>query len=596
MTQTIRIGGASGYWGDAHMATAQLLEGGVDFLVHDYLAEITMGILARARAKDPDSGWAGDFVMAAMAPNLQRIAAQGVRVIANAGGVNPQGCAAALRQQIARQGLALKVAVVEGDDLMPRLPELAARGLREMFTGAPLPPVERIAAANAYLGAFPIAAALDAGADVVITGRCADSALTLGACIHAFGWGAEALDLLAAGSLAGHIIECGTQATGGNFTDWREVAASLARCGYPVAEVSRDGGIVITKPAGTGGKVSKATVAEQLLYEIGDPAEYVLPDVICDFSQVELVETGPDRVAVRGARGRGVPQMLKVSVIHQAGFRGGHLFTFYGLEAEDAARAFADAALERARAVLAARNAPDFDAVSVEVLGAEDQFGAARTAPPAREVVVKIAARHPLAEGIGVLLREATGLGLAAPPGLSGFAGTRPRPSPVMALFSCLVPRSDVTPRVTLEDAPPLAVPHASAVPAGAAPAHAPPRAAAAASDCIEVPLVRLAWARSGDKGDHANIGVIARQDEFMPWIWAALSEERVAAAFAHFLAGRVRRWFLPGLPAMNLLLENVLGGGGMASIRNDPQGKGYAQLLLGLPVAVPRALIEEAR
>ncbi|HSG57391.1 MAG TPA: acyclic terpene utilization AtuA family protein, partial [Paracoccaceae bacterium] len=237
--RTVKIGGASGFWGDAALATPQLLAaGGLDFIVYDYLAEITMAILARVRQADPAQGYATDFVQAAMAPNLGEIARQGARILSNAGGVNPEACAEALRAEIAKQGLDLKVAVVGGDDLMDRLGDIAATAPRDMFTGAVFPTTAKVGSLNVYLGAFPIAAALDRGADIVITGRCVDSAVTLGACIHAFGWTPQDLDALAGGSLAGHILECGPQATGGNFTDWEAVADRLEDIGYPIAEVS----------------------------------------------------------------------------------------------------------------------------------------------------------------------------------------------------------------------------------------------------------------------------------------------------------------------------------------------------------------------
>ena len=299
---TVRIGGASGYWGDAALATPQLLGAGdLDFIVYDYLAEITMAILARARAKSPEAGFATDFITAAMAPNLKEIAKQGVRIISNAGGVNPEGCATALRAEIEKQGLSLKVAVVLGDDQMDRLPEISDAGPTNMFSGAPFPETSKIGSVNTYLGAFPISTALDRGADIVITGRCVDSAVTLGAAAHCFGWQPDQLDALAGGSLAGHILECGPQATGGNFTDWQDVAERLADIGYPIAEVRTDGTFDVSKPDGTGGKVSVGTVGEQMLYEIGDPQAYSLPDVECDFANVTLTEIAPDIVRVAGA-------------------------------------------------------------------------------------------------------------------------------------------------------------------------------------------------------------------------------------------------------------------------------------------------------
>ena len=299
--KTLRIAGASGFWGDASHATSQLLhQAKVDFIVYDYLAEITMSIMARARAKKPETGYALDFVSAAMKPNLKEIARQGVKIVSNAGGVNPQACADALRAVIAEQGLDLQVACVLGDDLLDQSAHLAAQHCSEMFSAEPFPAVDKIASINAYLGAFPVALALEQGADIVITGRCVDSAVTLGACINHFGWGRDDLDQLAMGSLAGHILECGPQATGGNFTDW-ELVESLETIGYPIAEISADGSFLCSKPADTGGLVSVGTVAEQMVYEIGDPQAYILPDVVCDFSQVKLEQVGDDLVAVSGA-------------------------------------------------------------------------------------------------------------------------------------------------------------------------------------------------------------------------------------------------------------------------------------------------------
>ncbi|MGB0956096.1 MAG: acyclic terpene utilization AtuA family protein, partial [Panacagrimonas sp.] len=402
----IRIGGASGFWGDAGGATAQLLgDAELDFIVYDYLAEITMSIMARARAKDPEQGYARDFISAAMAPNLKQIAERNIGVISNAGGVNPRACAAALRAEIKKQGLSLKVACVLGDDLFEQRDALAARPIREMFSGEGMPPPDRIQSINAYLGAFPIAQALDRGADIVITGRCVDSAVTLGACIHHFGWGREALDRLAMGSLAGHILECGVQASGGNFTDWELVADAIERIGYPIAEIESDGEFVCTKPDGTAGLVSVGTVAEQMLYEIGDPQAYVLPDVVCDFSGVQLQQVGENRVRLRGARGRAAPDTYKVCATYADQFRGGTLFTFYGRNADQRANAFAEAGLRAARRVLQQHGLADFSQTSIEVLGSRSQYGDFAQLANVREVTVKIAAKHPQANGIGVLLK-----------------------------------------------------------------------------------------------------------------------------------------------------------------------------------------------
>ncbi|MCD9148283.1 acyclic terpene utilization AtuA family protein [Pseudophaeobacter flagellatus] len=602
MSQQLRIGGASGFWGDASLATPQLLAaGGLNFIVYDYLAEITMAILARARSRDAAAGYATDFITSAMVPNLTEIARQGLRIISNAGGVNPEACAAALRAEIKAQGLALRVAVITGDDLMAQRDEIAARAPQDMFSGAQMPPRGQIASINAYLGGFPIAQALDRGADIVITGRCVDSAVTLGAAIHHFGWGPQDLDALAGGSLAGHILECGPQATGGNFTDWRAVAQDLDNIGYPIADMRPDGSFEVTKPAGTGGLVSRATVGEQLLYEIGDPQAYLLPDVACDFSDVTLTETGVDRVLVQGARGLAVPDSYKTCLTWHDGFRTGHVFTFYGLEAEEKARHFADTVLRRCRAALRRMQAPDYTDVSVELLGAESQFGAMRQAGPQREVVAKVAVRHPDARAVALFLKEATGLGLATPPGLSGFAGARPKPTPVLALFSYLTPKGQVSARVSDD----FGATEYVAQPGPAAPAHQapPPPAAPQADQLCEVPLIDLAWARSGDKGNIANIGVLARDPVLMPWIWAVLTPAHLRRVFGHFLQesdaaeqAAIERFYLPGCFAMNILLHGALGGGGTSSLRNDPQAKGYAQLLLAAPVLVDADLLDRLR
>lgn len=589
----IHIGGASGFWGDAALATQQLLAGGsLDFLVYDYLAEVTMSIMARARLGDPDKGYATDFVSAAMAPNLEAIATADVKVLANAGGVNPRACAEALRAIIRERGLSLTVAVVLGDDLSGRAAEFA--GVSEMFSGAPFPPVERIASINAYLGAFPLARALDEGADIVITGRCVDSAVTLAACIHAFGWREEDYDQLAQGSLAGHILECGTQATGGNFTDWESVAESLSEAGYPIAEVSASGDFVLSKAPGTGGQVSVGTVGEQMLYEIGDPQCYTLPDVVCDFSGVTLEQTAADVVAVSGARGRGSPRDYKVCATWADGYRAGQLWTMIGRAAPRKAEVFAAAVFDRSNKLLAAAGQPPLSETSLEILGVESHYGAAATREEPREVDFKLAAKHPTARGVGIFLKEMVGLALTAPPGLAGFAGARPKPTPVVRLYSFLLPRDAVQVSVELEGQEPIDVSAVQSAEPTMVEPHRPP-AVPDAADLVNVSLEQLAFGRSGDKGDKANIGLLARDAAFVPWIGAAVTSERVAAFFAHFLADpgaeSVERFYLQGTGAFNFLLHGVLGGGGVASLRADPQGKSYAQLLLSLEIPIPADL-----
>ncbi len=593
---TIRIGGASGYWGESATATPQLLAaGGLDYIVFDYLAEITMSIMARARDKDPQAGYATDFVYSVLKPNLRDITRQGVKIISNAGGVNPTSCGAAVRALIKEQGLNLKVAIITGDDLIDRKDAIATTPPRELYSDGEFPDKESIASINTYLGAFPIANALDRGADIVITGRSVDSAVTLGACIHEFGWRADDWDMLASGCLAGHILECGPQATGGNFTDW-EAAGDIANIGYPIAEISSDGGFTITKPVNTGGIVNVGTVSEQLVYEIGDPQAYMLPDVVCDFSDVTITQDGDNRVHVSPAKGAPAPDTYKTSLTYHDGYRAGMLLGFTGVDASRKACAFADAVFGRSRNILRQYNAADFSETSIEVIGVESQYGDFSNIDSAREVVLKIAAKHDDAMGAGLLLKEIAGMGLATPPGLSGFSFGRPKPMPVVRLFSYLTAKDTITVTVDLEgeatsfdDKPGIAFNSGQIV-------RPKPPAAPNQDDLIETALINLAWGRSGDKGDKANIGVIARDGAYLPYIWAALTEQAVAKRFAHFIEGgddasKVQRFFLPGSNAINFLIDAVLGGGGVASLRNDPQGKAFAQILLDHPIPIARSL-----
>lgn len=587
MARTVRIGGASGFWGDSSVGAPQLVaRGNVDFLVFDYLAELTMSILAAARAKNPQLGYATDFVDVTMKSILREVAARRIRVISNAGGVNPQACAQALRALCAEQGVALKVAVVTGDDVLPLLPELRGQGVQEMQSGAPLP--ERLLTANAYLGALPIRQALDAGADVVITGRCVDSAVTLGALMHAFGWGSDDYDRLAQGSLAGHVIECGCQATGGLHTDW-EAVPDWPHIGYPVVECESDGSFVVTKPQGTGGLVNPAVVAEQMLYEIGDPRRYLLPDVTCDFTEVKLEALGDDRVQVTGARGWPPGPAYKVSATFMDGWRCTGQLTIVGMDAARKAQRTGEAILARTRELFAQRRWLPYSRTHIEVLGSErGNYGPRAGTAGVREAVLQVAVMHPQKEALELFAREIAPAGTSWSPGTTG-AGGRPSPAPAIRQFAFLVDKARLAPEVHLEGEV-LRV----AVPTGQSPV--PPPGAVAAVDAalpegelVEVPLVQLAWARSGDKGNHSNIGVIARRPEWLPWLRAQLTEARVKDWLGHLVAGQVTRFDVPGIHAMNFLCTEALDGGGMASLRNDALGKGIAQILLEIPVQVPR-------
>lgn len=562
----------------------------LDYIVFDYLAEITMSILARQLSVDAAKGYASDFVQSALAPHLSRIAAHGVKIISNAGGVNPSACGQAVREAVKAAGLDLKVAVITGDDILGDVSDYGAA--KEMFSGEGFPPLAKIASANVYLGAFPIARALAAGADIIITGRVVDSAVTLGACIHEFGWGAEDLDLLASGSLAGHIIECGPQVTGGNFTDWEDAADTIADIGYPIASIKPDGSFTVSKPKDTGGLISVGTVAEQMLYEIGDPKAYYLPDVVCDFSGVTLTQLAKDVVAVSPAKGRGAPQNYKACVTYHDGWKIISLWMFVGEKAHAKGEAYGQASLTRARRKLRAKNLPDYTESSVTFFGDDSHYGNFSKDAAPREVVMKLAAKHEGKAACALLFKEATGLALATPVGLAPLSAARPKPTPVVRLFSFEVPKADITITIDVDgqfetqkdeiSTKVLTIPNPAL-----------PPAPETSGPMTQVPLSQLAFARSGDKGNKANIGIMPRRAEFTPYIWAALSEAVITARFSHFNAGKIERFYLPGTSSMNILLHEALGGGGMASMRFDPQGKTYGQIILQTPISIPARLLE---
>ena len=588
----LRIGCATGFWGDSEAGATQLvMHGSIDYLVFDFLAEITMSLLARARAKSADAGYAPDFVriIASLAGELK---SRGIRVVSNGGGVNPRACGEALGKQLQALGINLKIAVIEGDDLSARADEFRSADVREMFSGAPMPP--QFLSVNAYLGAQPIAAALDDGADIVITGRVVDSAVTLGPLVHEFGWSWSDWDKLATGSLAGHVIECGTQATGGIFTDWERVPG-WDDMGFPIAECDASGeSFVLTKPDNTGGLVEPACVAEQVTYEIGDPAAYLLPDVICDFRDVKLQQDGLHRVRVSGARGTAAPSSYKVSATYREGWR---LFTTLmigGTEAAPKARRVGEAILKRTRRMFSERGWGDYSETSLEVLGAESTYGPHALAGGTREVILKIAARHASRDALELLAREIAPSASAMAQGITGFAAGRASPSPVVRLYSFVTDRTLVRASVAIDG---RALPfEESFSPAAPLRIHESPPPATHTSGLIDsrtVPLLKVAHGRSGDKGNMANIGIIARSDAIYAVLLQTLTAEIVGDYLAHVAKGKVSRYSLPGFNALNFTLENALGGGGVASLRYDPQGKALAQMLLDIPVSIPIALLE---
>lgn len=592
MKEVVRIGCGAGFWGDSPEGPRQLVHsGGIDYLVLDYLAEITMSIMARMKTKDPTLGYATDFVSLVMKPLIRDIASNRIRVVTNAGGVNPEACCKALEDVCRGAGVSLKIATVIGDDLSNDVDRYRQCGVVEMFSGATLP--KALASVNAYLGAFPIAAALDAGADIVVTGRCVDSALALGPLIHEFGWKPDDYDLLAAGSLAGHIIECGAQATGGIVTDWRDVVADWDRMGFPIAEVRPDGSFEITKPNGTGGWITRASVAEQIIYEVGDPCAYVLPDVVCDWSHLRVDQAGHDRVRVAGARGRPPPMFYKVSATYADGYRATATMMIVGREAVSRAKAVGSAIMARSNRLVREAGFEDFMETSVEVLGAESNYGPNAHMQGSREVILKIGVRHRSRDALQIFAREIYPAATAMAQGLTGFAGGRPEPQAVVRLFSFLAKKADIPVAVSLGDVVLDVAPHLPTV------ERAPPAAPCATvqrpsvGNTAEVPLIAVAHGRSGDKGDSANIGVLARDPTFVQLLREQLTPEAVKQHLGHFVKGEIERFEWPGLNGFNFVLNQALGGGGVASLRHDPQGKALAQILMDLRISVPAAWLQ---
>ena len=441
----IRIANGQGFWGDWLEAPVRLVEQGpIDYLALDYLAEITMSILQKQRQDDPKLGYARDFP-----PLIARIAKQirerRVKVIANAGGVNPVACA----REVVRVAPGLKVAVVLGDDVSGRLDEFLGKGyeMRDMDSGAALSAIrDRIQSANAYIGAFPLAEALATGADVVIAGRSTDTALALAPMIHRYGWGAEEYDKLAAGTIAGHIIECGAQCTGGNCqVDWQTIP-DMANIGYPIIEADPDGTFAVTKHAAGGGRVNVDTVKEQLLYELGDPQRYVTPDCIADFTSIRLADAGTDRVRVSGIRGGPRPATLKLSISYTNGWKAIGTLVYSWPQALEKARAADAIVRERLRGL-----GLSFDEIYTEYFGVNACHGpAAPSNPDPPEVQLRIGVRGQDRKAVDRFTRELIPLVLNGPPGATGFGEGRPPVREIVAYWSALVPREEIVTRVEL--------------------------------------------------------------------------------------------------------------------------------------------------
>jgi hypothetical protein len=604
MTMTdrvVRIGGASAFFGDSPQGTPQLLSAsvGLDYLVYDSLAESVMGRLGSQARRDPEAGFVKRFIDLQLGPHLKEIAERGIKVITNSGGLAPEKCAAAIRTRLAELGLKLKVAAIVGDNLTARAGELKELGLTDMYTGEPLGDViagaDAVNSITAYTGAFPIAQALGEGADIVVCGRVVDSAPTLAALIHEFGWGPDDFDLLSAGTLAGHLLECSTQVSGGTFTDWRDVE-DWANLGFPIALCKADGTMVITKPEKSGGLVSVGTISEQLLYEVSNSGAYFVPDVVCDFSQVKIVQDGPNRVHLSGARGLSRTSTYKVCMTHERGWMGITSYPVVGLEAAAKGERLGAALVNRTRDIFRQRNLGDWDRTEVQVVGSEAAFGdkAAPLARQVREVVCRVAGEHRDKAAIDLFAEEALTLITTL---VGASVSMQQVCTPVQRLTCVLLDKAKVKLEIVTEEGrKPAQVPTEGAYRAEMTPDPAlPPKPADADA---EVPLIALAWARSGDKGDLFNVAVIARKPDYMPYIAAALTPEALAQQYSHLFnpgAKRaVERQYAPGFNALNILVRETMGGGLASNLRFDTCAKGHGQQLLTRMIPVSRAIARE--
>lgn len=593
MEKTIRVGNAGGYWGDdPHALKRQLVSGRLDYVTQDFLAEITMSILQKQRARDPSLGYAVDFI-GQLRESLPYFSPGKPRIISNAGGINPLDCAVRVEEIASQKDLQLQIAVVTGDDLLDRLPALQEEGisLANLDTGQSFQEIQdRVLTANAYLGITPVVESLKSGADLIITGRVTDTAIVASAPAYEFGWDLEDWNKMASAVVAGHILECGAQATGGNLTDWEEIE-SFQEMGYPIAEFSSDSSFVISKPDGSGGKVDRKTIVSQLVYEMGDPKNYISPDVVADFTSIQVEELERNRVRISGVRGRPKPHQLKVSVSYFDGFKAHGTLIVSGPNAVSRSKRISDLFWKRL--------AIDFEETSVELVGYDACHGhlARQVDPP--EILLRLGARDREKEKLEEFARVFTALILSSVSGVA-IVGSRPRIQEVVAYWPCLIPAHFVTPEVHLlrsgrvfhvpwKDASQPFVPQDDSISSAYSPKgdkqSQPP-------DTANVPLRQICYARSGDKGDICNIGLVARSEPAYEWIRKTVTAEKVKSYFGEITRGPVKRYEIPNLWALNFLLYESLGGGGTVSLRIDPQGKTLSEALLEMIIPVPKELL----
>lgn len=611
--QSILIGNAGGYWGDDPYALRRQVFGELklDYISIDFLAEITMSILQKQKAKDPSAGYARDFI-SALEPVLVECLKRKIKIITNAGGVNPNACADALFILANKLGVNLRVAVVEGDDIFSSIPDLRSQGVefKNMETDEDFSKCEsRVLCANAYFGALPVAQALAQNPDIILCGRVTDTGITLAPMIYEFGWKSDDYDKLAHGIVAGHIIECGAQASGGNFTDWQKVP-SFIDIGFPIVECHADGSFIVTKHPHTGGMVSAQTVREQLLYEMGSPQSYLTPDVIADFSTIEIQEVGPDRVKVMNVKGRAPTDLLKVSIAYEDGYKCSGSLIISGPDVRAKAEMFARVFWIRLEAELKkAGFSKSVDFKNTEYVGDDSTHKGMLAKHDAIEILLRLSARDKDKNKLAVFRKLLPSLILSGPSGVA-VTGGAPTISDVVSYWPALIPQKHSLPKIYVYE---QQVPHNQSrkifentglhwkVTNGSADVKIPPFDPYSATFVttlstarpVKVCLMEIAHARSGDKGDTVNIGLIGRSKECYVWIRENITAEKVNDWFHSLCKGQVHRYCVPHLWALNFLLEQSLGGGGTMSLQIDAQGKTFSQALLRCEVLIPETLLK---
>lgn len=600
MKNKIRIANASGYWGDdLSVLRRQVLGGKVDYVTMDFLAEITMSVLKKQQMRNPALGYVNDFVgqIIEVAPILRE---KKIKVISNAGGMNPLACGNKITEELKKLNLHLSIAVIDGDDFFERIDDLYPDKalFRNLETGADFSTIkDQLLSANAYLGSLPILAALASGVDLVITGRATDTAITLAPMIHELGWKLADWDRLAAGVIAGHIIECGAQATGGNFTDWHKVPHWLD-FGYPIIEMQSDGVFNVTKHPNTGGLVTVDTIKEQLLYEMGNPVQYISPDVVADFTSVHLEDIGPDGVRVSGIRGGPATQQLKVSMAYKDGFKSSGSLLISGPQALAKAEKFAEIFWQRL-------NLP-FEKKNTEWVGYNSCHKNLAPLIEPNEILLRLSVYDHAFDKVQQFAKSISTMILSGPPGVA-VTGGRAHIQEVISYWPALVPKAEIQARVTLLPATGKQKAKMVASVTGFeqetqfSPDSAPIQPEAdrqkfplAEDGLIYVDLSILCLARSGDKGDTCNIGVIARNEKIYHYLDQYLTASVIKEIFGPMVSGPVHRFDVPNLLAFNFLLEQALDGGGTRALNFDAQGKTIAQALLAQKIPIPLALWSE--